>query len=184
MDVDDRGLGFAIPAAAAAQFWKGVQVGGPDECWPYVPDQPGRRSRRGRYGHVRIHFLGHDVVASRVAFVLGGGIIDNEVVAHSCDNPECMFPDHLFCVSVLDNVRQRDERNRRTPFLPVGEEHWSAKLREREVASIRRARELGVGAEVLAGMWGVSRATIYNIWAGKHYSTSQGAAQRRAAAPP
>jgi hypothetical protein len=168
----NNGLGFDIPDWAAEQFWTGVVVAGPHDCWHYRPDQPGLRSRRGRYGHVRIRFLGHDVIASRVAYVLGGGVIDNQVVMHDCDVADCMNPAHLRCGSIRQNNADRDARNRRTPYLPRGAQHWSAKLSEREVAAVRRARELGVSAQALAAMWGLSLATVYNVWSGRHYPTS------------
>ena len=69
-----------------------------------------------------------------------------------------------------ENTRERDERNRRTPYLPHREAHWSAKLTNADAERIRRARLLRVSAQDVATMYGVSKSSIYNIWGGTHYA--------------
>ncbi len=66
-------------------------------------------------------------------------------------------------------MRQREARNRRTPKLPRGGDHWSAKLSDREVQALRKARELGISADDCASIWKISRSTVYNAWAHVHY---------------
>src|SRR4051794_31483226 len=151
---------------AAAAFWARVQVGEPDECWPYVGG-----GSRGKYGHTRVWFNGQRDYAHRVAYrLMIGAIPDGRILLHECDNGACC--NVLRCVragTIAENNAQRDARDRRTPFLPRGTKHWSAKLADRDVAAVRQARELGVPAPALAKMYGVSLATIYNLWAGRHY---------------
>jgi hypothetical protein len=153
------------------EFWTYVTIGGDDECWPYVG--PGSR---GKYGHVRIAW--HEDTAGRgreyahrVAYQLAGGTIapGAEVIRHSCDNGCCCNYSHLRAGTALDNVKDREARNRRTPFLPRGSKHWSSKLIESNVAAVRMAREQGYDAPGVARMFGVSPATIYNVWEGRHH---------------
>lgn len=152
---------------AAELFWSRVQVGEPDECWPYVGN-----GSRGKYGHVRIWFDGQRDYAHRVAFRLAGEAIPpGHILMHECDVGECCnVVRHVRVGTIAENNAQRDQRNRRTPFLPHGVKHWSAKLGERDVAAVRQARELGVPAPALAKMYSVSLATIYNLWSGRHYA--------------
>lgn len=152
-------------------FWAHVQVRGPDDpdaCWRYDPD----RGSRGRYGHVRITTHdGRRVYAHREAFRLSGGTLERgQLCCHTCDVGDCANPRHLYAGTLQSNVRDREERNRRTPNLPRGSASWSAKFSEREVEAVREARSHGVPARTLAAMFRVSTATIYNLWKGVYYS--------------
>ncbi len=153
---------------AAARFWDDVRVGDNDDCWPWV----GQRGTREKTGHIRLWHQGVKMYAHRVAFLLGGGDIgDGVVVRHAvCDRPECMNYMHMQPGTSADNTRDREERNQRTPLLPRGERHWSAKLSDKDANRIRAAKHLGLNAHHIALMFGVSRSTVYNVWAGVHYS--------------
>ena len=158
----------ALPDAAAVRFWDDVLVGAPDDCWPWI----GRRGTRERSGHVRLWHQGKKVFAHRIAFYYAGGDLhEGEVVRHSvCDRPDCQNYLHMRAGTSAENTRERDERNRRTPYLPHGEAHWSAKLTNADAERIRRARLLRVSAQDVATMYGVSKSSIYNIWGGTHYA--------------
>ena len=152
---------------AADRFWGDVRLGAADDCWPWV----GQRGTREKTGHIRIWHQGVKMYAHRVAFLLGGGHIgEGEVVRHAtCDRPECMNYLHMRTGTSADNTRDREQRNRRTPLLPHGERHWSAKLSDTDANRIRAAKQLGLSAHDIAWMFDVSRSTVYNIWAGIHY---------------
>lgn len=161
--------GWMLDPEAASRFFDDVVIGGANDCWPWV----GGGSREAS-GHVRIWYLGRKVYAHRVSYVLGGGeLADGDVCRHAvCDRPDCMNYLHMRAGTVQDNVQDREVRNRRTPFLPRGQAHWSAKLSDADAQRIRAAKSLGLDAQVLAAMFGVSRSTVYNVWAGLHYATS------------
>lgn len=166
---------ISLDPLSAARFWDDVRIGNTDDCWPWV----GARGVREPTGHVRIWHEGHKCYAHRVAYVLAGGHIeDGEVVRHAiCDRPDCMNYTHLRAGSAAENVKDRDERNRRTPFLPRGEDHWSAKLSNQDALRIRAAKQLGLNAHHIAAMFGVSRSTVYAVWAGLTYQVAQSEAQ-------
>lgn len=158
-------LGFTLSATQIDQFWSRVRLpadlSDPAPCWLYDNDAPGDR---GRYGHVRIRVAGgHRVFAHRLAFILTGGAFtdDNDIAIHSCDIGWCLSRHHLRAADRLANAQDRDLRGRRTPFLPRGEASPSAKLTDREVQAMIRARELDVPAKVLAAVFDVSLATVY-----------------------
>jgi hypothetical protein len=146
-------------------FWSRVDCSDPDGCWPFIEGGETTAS-----GHVRIWWNGQKVYAHRVAYELANGpIAPGRIVRHRCDHPRCQRPACLLEGSIADNVRDRDERNRRTPFLPRGAAHWSAKLSDKDVRELRALRGTGASAAVLAARYGVCTSTIQNLWAGRHY---------------
>ena len=58
-------------------------------------------------------------------------------VLHTCDNPWCVNPEHLFLGDQLTNIRDMDAKGRRARVGSKGTDHPRAKLSERDVLSIR-----------------------------------------------
>lgn len=92
------------------RFWAKVERLGSTECWPWK----GCTVAYGR-GFFRISkkppIMRH---ASQVAWALKNGrwIRPKEVVCHSCDNPRCCNPDHLWVGSQADNMRDMAAKGR------------------------------------------------------------------------
>lgn len=93
------------------RFWARVDCRGPLECWPW---KGGRRSRTGRrnagtYGGLWMN--GRMVLAHRVA-LFGTEHQRPERSLHTCDNPLCCNPSHLFSGSQKANVRDQLTKGR------------------------------------------------------------------------
>lgn len=83
--------------------------GGPDDCWVFQSPAGNPRS-----GHRQISSRGRMRQAHRVAWELANGPIPPGMcVCHSCDNPPCVNPAHLWLGTVADNNRDRDAKGRR-----------------------------------------------------------------------
>lgn len=85
-------------------------------------------------------------------------------VCHTCDNPPCINPDHLFLGTPADNIADMDRKGRRGAAR--GEASPSAKLTWEQVRIIRSSAE---SAPRLAAQFDVSESLIYqirthNIW--------------------
>jgi hypothetical protein len=128
--------------------------------------------------------------AHRVAWTLTHGEIpEGQSVCHSCDNPPCCNPDHLFLGTPADNaadmvrkgrtasgdrngsrthparVPRGDRHHSRThpEALPRGEKHPNAKITREQVAQIRAALGAGVFQEEIASRFGISQTMVSKI---------------------
>ena len=108
------------------RFWKHINKRGPDECWPWMAS----RLPRG-YG---MFGVGKRVPhAHRIAYFLHYGVDPYPLqVCHSCDNPPCCNPAHLFKGTVQDNVNDMMAKERSTR----GESHPNSKPTDAQVIEI------------------------------------------------
>ena len=102
------------------RFWEKVRILGPDECWEWQAARTVKNYGRlsaGRGVHLKAH---------RVAFVLENGPVpDGNCVLHTCDNPSCCNPAHLFAGTFKDNTADMIEKGRWSrPPVFYGDQHW------------------------------------------------------------
>lgn len=144
------------------RFWEKVDRKSEDECWEWV----GCRHWKWGYGHLRI---GKRAVAShRVSWELHyGNIPDGLCVCHTCDNPPCVNPKHLFLGTVADNNMDKKLKGRQDER---GEKNGRAKLRSEDVVNIRKFHKDGMTFASLGRMFGVNSVTISYICKGRLWS--------------
>jgi hypothetical protein len=142
-----------IRIPASDRFWNNVQK--TDFCWIWT----GMKQKSG-YG--RFSYNGRKWRANRLAWIFSIGLIpDGLHVLHTCDNPACVNPNHLWLGTHQDNVDDRERKGRNKP--PRGEANPRHALIEKEVIEIRMALNKNKSPSKLAEMYRVSRATIHNI---------------------
>lgn len=153
--------------------WKKVMKGTPDECWPWMG------KFRSDNGYGRLDIKPEDgVYAHRAAYLSAypGSIplrapVDRSepvLVLHTCDNPACCNPAHLFLGSHDDNMKDK-ARKGRCPGLK-GERAPRAKLTNTEADEIRRLLSYGISSGELAHLFGVSKPVIKSIRVGRAYA--------------
>ena len=116
-------------------------------CWNWT----GPKANNG-YG--RISFQNEHLIAHRLVYkLLKGEIPKGMNLCHSCDNPQCCNPDHMFIGTQKDNMIDCLKKNRSA----------SAKLKYEEVQAIRSLSDAGIDIKQLALMYGVSKKQIKRI---------------------
>lgn len=126
-------------------------------CWIWT-------GARFSTGYGQIAKRGKQLLAHRVSWVLHHGPLGaNDVVCHSCDNPACVNPEHLFIGTQKTNMADCAAKHRSAH----GERNGQHKLSEGQVLSIKESKE---SERALAARFGVCRSNIGYIRRGKRWS--------------
>lgn len=116
-----------MPRNTPQDVWKRIDRRGDDECWPFV-------GAVNTYGYGQFALDGKQVLAHRLAYALTTGIEPGALLAcHTCDNPRCCNPAHIFLGTVADNTRDAVAKRRHAH----GETSGTAKLSAEDVTAIR-----------------------------------------------
>lgn len=144
-----------VHEVAEMLFWSKVVLGGRDECWLWT----GAKSNRsyGRFG-----VAGKNRRASRIAWALHHGRDPGPLhVCHTCDNPMCVNPHHLFLGTDLDNSNDKCSKGRQhIPVGEFGEANPASKLTADKVKEIRRLCASGLSQSKVAAMFGVEQTNV------------------------
>lgn len=124
-------------------------------CWPwqaYCHEQG--------YGLIKIN--GSLYKAHRIAYYLFHNIDPLKLnVLHSCDNPRCCNPTHLFLGTQDDNNQDKMNKGR---FIPnFGENNGMSKVTKEIVNQMRFKKALGATIDELAKEFNVDRTTCAKI---------------------
>jgi predicted DNA-binding protein (UPF0251 family) len=139
------------------RFWKRVEK--TNACWLWLGGQTG--GSKMRYGFVC--WGRRRMAAHRASYELTRGPVpEGQCVLHSCDNPLCVRPEHLFLGTRTVNNTDKMMKGRHRS-LPK-ESNPGAKLTEAEVIEIRRLHaETSLLQREIAGRFGISQSTVSAI---------------------
>lgn len=110
----------------STRFWKKVQKQSNEECWPWLG------GCGGRYRRGTIKYLGKMIYASRISWLLAFGQLPDtdKQVLHTCDNPNCVNPKHLWLGTQKDNMQDASTKGRmarqKITHCPQGHEYTEA----------------------------------------------------------
>ena len=129
---------------------------GQGPCWEWC-------GYRNEDGYGKIAFEGKTPSVHRVAWMLWVGPIPKGIeVAHTCDNPPCFNPKHLYLATHAENIADAVRRNRYPS--KTGQLHPNAKLNEQQVREIRRRYVKGSQSRfLLAKEFGICDGAVYAI---------------------
>lgn len=108
---------------------------------------------------------GSHIGAHRVAWVLANkaSIPHRWHVCHTCDNPRCCNPAHLFIGPSRVNVRDAISKGHKTGRPQKGEENGLSKMTDEKVRELRALESQGIPQRTLARRFGISQPTVWNI---------------------
>ncbi len=157
----ERTNGSQRHCSRACAFWAKVDVRGPEDCWPWTAS-----ARKGGYGRF------WSAPAPRYAWELVNGPMPlDRLACHTCDNPPCCNPAHIWAGTPSENTRDAVKKQRR-----VGELCPGAKLSELDVREIVRRLQNGELPKAIAPRFGVGFSVIYRIKSGDFWSHVTGGA--------
>lgn len=151
-----------LSASDIDRYWSKVDKRGPDDCWLWT-------AKKDPDGYGRLRLPTCTIRAHRIAFFLAHGAWADGLVCHTCDNPPCQNPAHLFDGSIADNTHDmvRKGRNRGPQ---KGEKHHSSKLTDDIVSGILLALHQGESQRSIAGRLGISQSIISHVALGKSWT--------------
>ena len=167
-----KAINAGCPTNDENNLWKKVDKKTELECWPWL----GQITEKG-YGRVR--FKGGRYYAHRVIFwlknptqiELSAPKVDRDTsgfLLHKCDNPICCNPAHLFVGSQLDNIRDRDSKNRHADFR--GDKNPNSKFTKEQISQMKQEYANGKTAKFLAQEQGVSYSCMKRLLRGITYN--------------
>lgn len=134
-------------------FWSHVNIGLENDCWEYkypylVYARFTIQAKKKRRTHL----------AHRLAYYLATGIEPRDLfVCHSCDNPRCCNPKHLWLGTHKDNMDDCRNKDRNNPAP-------AAKLTEEEVKIVKELiLESRYTNKYIGAIFGVTHSNISAI---------------------
>lgn len=101
-----------VTRSLEARFWRHANKGAASACWEWQGglDSKGYGTLRNGDGQRR------RLLAHRVSFAINNGeLIAGLVICHSCDNPKCVNPAHLFQATQRENTLDAVAKGRLKP---------------------------------------------------------------------
>lgn len=139
---------------AIKNFWN--KVNKTDSCWLWT----GAKTTdgygcfgNGRLGSKRAHRFSWEIDRETIP--------PNMELCHTCDNPSCVNPEHLFIGTHTDNMRDA-ARKKKFP-LRYGTDHPRGKWSDEQVKSMVQLYNSGTPIKEICSLFGICRSSLGNI---------------------
>ena len=138
----------------AEALWRRVDTSrGEDSCWEW-------QGSRHRQGYGTMGWKGKILKTHRVAYQISHGtLLSSDDVLHTCDNPPCCNPAHLFVGNHDTNMKDMKAKGRSGDHK--GENNGRARISSADVCTIRNAKKEPQAA--LMRRFGLTQSAISSI---------------------
>jgi hypothetical protein len=124
-------------------------------CWIWIASCAGQG-----YGQIKLPGERRQIYAHRLSYLIHKGELpDGKQICHTCDNPKCVNPDHLFVGTSQDNHNDMTKKKRHT----YGEKSATAKATTKDVLQMKAMIQAGVPQTKIASLFGLHQSTISKI---------------------
>lgn len=161
-----------------ARFWAMVKKGNPNECWEW------QGSRAQNYGQLSFRWPNgarRPMRAHVASFLIHNGRLPAKglCVCHTCDNPPCVNPAHLWEGTTKQNMRDAWRKGRMAAcgtlkeFQPVKESALKLYLTSEQATILKTARKAkGDSIHDIGYFIGMDFTAYYRIEKGEHRGLS------------
>lgn len=160
-------------ATDIARFWQKVQKQpGDNACWIWIGAKKTRSKTKSAWRaplYGKIIFQGKDLAAHIMSYEIHNGAVPaGMLVCHSCDNPSCVNPGHLWLGDHNSNASDMWAKGRARPngLDARGSRNTQSILTESDIPKIRRWISQGVSQTEVAAQFGVTIQCINRIHRG------------------
>lgn len=160
------------------RFWEKVDRGSDDACWNWTASLQGR-------GYGKFTTNGKEKNAHRWIYIkINGPVADGIEICHTCDNPKCVNPRHLFAGTKSDNMRDAAQKGRnamqrapekshfhgRKDIQCRGEKQGNSRLTTPDVLEIIGMSENGISSTDIAKRFCISPGHARKVASGMAWS--------------
>lgn len=138
------------------KFLRQFKIGEKDECWEWQGS-----CNSNSYGifnwksYIGAHVVSYRLFVGKIPKRYGRRLC----VCHSCDNPSCVNPNHLWLGTQKQNLEDRDKKRRGA--TQSGEDNSNCKLNDSDIKDIKRKHSTNkYTLTELASMYDVTRCAI------------------------
>src|SRR5574340_709239 len=152
--------------ALLERFLAGCDESGPGNCWNWMRSLDG-----SGYGQFSSSGAGFRQAHKWAWTLMRGPVPDGMCVCHSCDNPRCVNPDHLFIATHAENLEDR-RRKGRNSLLTRGRAPFRGSVRHAKITE-EAAHAIYVDRRpyaVIEEHYGISRGAVNKIKCGERWA--------------
>ena len=143
------------------RFWSKTRYNRTTKCVEWVAS----KNSKG-YGRFQLGGIIGMQMAHRLSYEAHKGPIPAGLsVCHSCDNPSCVNPDHLWLGTVKDNAEDAVKKGR----YRNGERHVQATYTTEQVMGIRADYLAGRSVDEICNRYGVKPTFVHDIVGGRSW---------------
>lgn len=152
-----------LSARFKGDFWAKVkQVG---DCWEWQSSLDNKGYGKTRVPGTRAQYRAH-----RIAYYLSTGNDPAEMyVCHSCDNPKCVNPSHLFLGTALENNQDKMSKGRDKYGNQKGHRNGNSKLSEDDARKVIALILEGKSNKQIATLMPVGHSLVSRIRVGRSW---------------